>query len=193
MFQAPGRTIAHIFCEPESTLGRALLARLGGGPIKGLSAGQLEPHASSLRQAYGDGLSDEELEDIALEGLFAWAQHTPSSAADHRVLSATAFMAARLAEPLMLEDVAGHVELSPGRFRHLFVEQTGISFRAYLLWARLNRALELGFGGASWTEAAHATNFADSAHLTRTMRRMYGFAPSALRQDIPAAARPLTA
>jgi AraC family transcriptional regulator len=33
--------------------------------------------------------------------------------------------------------------------------------------------------GRSWTEAAHATGFADSAHLTRTCRRMFGMHPAA--------------
>jgi AraC family transcriptional regulator len=32
----------------------------------------------------------------------------------------------------------------------------------------------------SWTEAAHAACFADSAHLTRTFRRMFGINPAAL-------------
>ena len=64
--------------------------------------------------------------------------------------------------------------LSESRFRAPFVAETGVSLRAYILWARLNRALDLGFGGTSWTEAAHAANFADFAHLTRTCRRMFG-------------------
>lgn len=55
------------------------------------------------------------------------------------------------------------------------------AFRPYVLWTRLNRALELGVAGSSWTDAAHATNFADSAHLTRTCRRMYGLFPTSMR------------
>jgi AraC-like DNA-binding protein len=74
--------------------------------------------------------------------------------------------------------LAAAVHLSPGRFRHLFVTETGVSCKAYILWERLNVALALGFGGASWTEAAHAANFADSAHLSRTCRRMFGMAPT---------------
>lgn len=70
--------------------------------------------------------------------------------------------------------------LSEGRFRHLFVEETGVAFRPYLLWTRLNHALALASSGVSLTEAAYAANFADSAHLTRTCRRMFGVLPSAL-------------
>ena len=70
--------------------------------------------------------------------------------------------------------------LSPGRFRHLFVAHTGTSFRAYVLWTRLNVAIQFAMVGRSWTEAAHAAGFADSAHLTRTFRRMFGINPAAL-------------
>ena len=58
--------------------------------------------------------------------------------------------------------------------------QTGTSFRAYLLWTRLNVAIQFAMAGRSWTEAAHAAGFADSAHLTRTFRRMFGMNPAAL-------------
>ena len=34
--------------------------------------------------------------------------------------------------------------------------------------------------GASLTEAAHLAGFADSAHLSRTFRAMFGVAPSLL-------------
>ncbi len=35
--------------------------------------------------------------------------------------------------------------------------------------------------GASWTDAAHVAGFADSVHLTRTHKRMFGFEPTAVR------------
>lgn len=35
--------------------------------------------------------------------------------------------------------------------------------------------------GSSLTEAAHAAGFADSAHFSRTFRRMFGVAPASLR------------
>jgi AraC family transcriptional regulator len=192
-FQAPGKTVANLFCEPESALGRALLARFGGDNIVGIPPADIAPNAKALRSAFDEGNLDEELEDIALETLYALGGGVPASLVDQRIIRATAYIAAKLGEPLTLEAVAHHVGLSAGRFRHLFVEETGISFRAYLLWIRLNCALELGFGGTSWTDAAHATNFADSAHLSRTTRRMYGLAPSSLRQQLPAASHPMTA
>ncbi|MEO8307830.1 MAG: helix-turn-helix transcriptional regulator [Pseudomonadota bacterium] len=75
---------------------------------------------------------------------------------------------------------AAVAHLSPSRFRHLFVAQTGVSFRGYILWARVGSAVGAAMGGLSWTEAAQAWGFADSAHLSRTCRRMFGIAPTML-------------
>lgn len=193
IFQAPGKMVANLFCAPESALGLNLTARFGHRHIAAIPADEIAPHARALQSAFDAGHADEELEHVALDALHALSGGVPARIIDQRIVRATAFIAAKLTEPITLDAVAHHVGLSTGRFRHLFVQETGISFRVHLLWTRLNRALELGFGGMSWTDAAHATNFADSAHLTRTMRRMYGLAPTSLRQDLPAAARPMSA
>ena len=192
-YQAPGMMVAHLFCEPESALGRGLLARFGRERIAGVLWAEIDPYAKELRAAYDAGAEDEDLEAIALDAQHTLSGQVPASAVDPRIAQATVFIGDRLAEALSLDEVAQHVGLSPGRFRHLFVAETGISFRAYVLWTRMQRAIELGYGSGSWTAAAHATNFADSAHLSRTMRRMYGFAPTAIRQEAPAASRPMTA
>ena len=43
------------------------------------------------------------------------------------------------------------------------------------------QAVEAFAGGDSLTEAAHAAGFSDSAHFSRTFRRMFGLAAAALR------------
>jgi AraC family transcriptional regulator len=80
-----------------------------------------------------------------------------------------------------LADAAAHVGLSTGRARHLFVEETGLPFRTYLLWRCLMRAAELFSAGSSLTDAAHSAGFSDSSHLSRTFRRMFGIAADSLR------------
>jgi AraC family transcriptional regulator len=42
--------------------------------------------------------------------------------------------------------------------------------------------------GASLAEAAHASGFADSAHLARTSRRMFGIPPSLMDVSAPSGA-----
>lgn len=84
-----------------------------------------------------------------------------------------------LAEPeRIIGQLASHVHLSASRLRHLFHAQVGISMQRYLLWKRLLTALQAVSRGVSLTDAAHMTGFADSAHLTRTYRTMFGHTPS---------------
>lgn len=73
-----------------------------------------------------------------------------------------------------LADAAREVGLSASRLGHLFRQQTGLPFRRYLLWLRLQDALAALAGGSSLTDAAHSAGFADSAHLSRTFRRNFG-------------------
>lgn len=90
-------------------------------------------------------------------------------------------------------EAAALTGLSSTRFQHLFRESTGIPFRRYLLWLRLVAAVERVATGSSLTEAAHGAGFADSAHLSRSFRRMFGLTPSALAKDsqfVQASSRP---
>lgn len=81
------------------------------------------------------------------------------------------------------------IAISLRRFRHVFVSETGTSLRAWLLWARIDRAMTTAFQGRSWTEAAQENGFADAAHLTRTCRRVFGLAPGMLVPEKIAAVR----
>lgn len=106
---------------------------------------------------------------------------------DARVSRVIEYVHAQKGAAITLEEVARIAHLSPSRFRHLFMNQTGISLRAYLLWRRVGSAVGAAMAGVSWTEAAQDSGFADSAHLTRTCRRMFGIAPTNLvREDLAA-------
>lgn len=77
-----------------------------------------------------------------------------------------------------LASLAAEAALSPDRFRHRVRDLIGMPLRPYLRWLRLRQAVELAAGGTSLTQAAQDAGFSDSAHLTRTMRRHFGVAPS---------------
>lgn len=89
----------------------------------------------------------------------------PGPPPDPRIARALELIRERLGETLALPTVAAAVHLSPDRFRHLFVEETGVGFRPFLLWLRLERALGEYIAGVTLTEAAHAGGFADSASV----------------------------
>ncbi len=71
-------------------------------------------------------------------------------------------------------DVAKQLCLSEGRFLHLFRQEMLIPWRPYLLWRRMMCAMSALISGVSATEAAHLAGFSDSAHLSRTFRRLFG-------------------
>jgi len=70
------------------------------------------------------------------------------------------------------------LELSPSRLRHLFHEHTGISLRALRRWQRMRAVGRRLAAGRNLTEAAHALDFTDSAHLSRDFRSSFGLPPS---------------
>jgi AraC-like DNA-binding protein len=180
-FDGCGATVATLFVEPSSTRGAALRQRFAGFDIALLADTETREAVQYLHTRYRAAAPDGVLAQFA-QGAVCRIAGNPAMApgGDPRIAAAQAWMRTRLATPIRLEAVAARVHLSPGRFRHLFVAQTGTSLRAWLLWARLQHAVEVAFQGRSWTEAAHEGGFADAAHLARTCRRMFGVAPTML-------------
>lgn len=79
------------------------------------------------------------------------------------------------------QDAAAAAGLSPSHFMHWFRQASGLSFRAFVRWLRLQRAVRTLATGATLTEAAHLAGFADSAHLSRTFVATFGVRPAPLR------------
>jgi AraC-like DNA-binding protein len=180
-FSAEG-AVALVFVEPESVTGRALQeVHCRGGAISGLSPEQMGDGPALLLDAYrgaGGRARMEEISRRVVDRLRGGA--VPKGTPDPRVLRAIRMLADRVDDPPALGEAAAAVGLSPGRFRHLFVAETGLPYRGYVLWLRLGRAVDVFAAGGSLTDAAHDAGFADSAHLSRTFRRMFGLAPSSL-------------
>lgn len=176
--------VAHLFVDPEGQPGRELQRTLfSGARLVPLPAARLGGIPAQLRTTFeASPRNDRALMD---RGRALLAQLAPGSERDERpevrVRRMSAWAAARLDTAVSLGDVAAHVGLSTGRARHLFVQQTGLPFRTYLLWLRLTRAVELFSKGSSLTDAAHGAGFSDSSHLSRTFRRMFGIAADSLR------------
>lgn len=182
-FELEAAEIAHVFIEPESRAGRALTDRFGTAAIAELPAQESRPAARALFDTFRSAPARAAMVDAAMRvvATLCGATTEPDLSLDPRLARALEYMRTHARGPIALADVAASVALSEGRFRHLFVAQTGSSFRAYLLWLRINLAIEAVMAGASWTDAAHEAGFADSAHLTRTHKRVFGIEPSAIR------------
>lgn len=108
----------------------------------------------------------------------------PQATLDPRIKRALELIRSRIGdESIALADIADAMHLSADRFRHLFLEQTGVRFRPYVLWLRIEVALAAYAAHSKLTEAAQAGGFADSAHFSRTFKSMFGISPSSLQID----------
>ena len=174
-------TMATLFIEPKSIAGAALRQRFAGLQLALLSDAESEACAIGLRREYLSGAPDARLAQFARAAICRVAgDPLAAPRSDPRITTALEWMRQHLAKAVRLQDVAAAVHLSPSRFRHLFVAQTGTSFRAWLLWARTEHAIAAATRGMSWTDAALEAGFADAAHFTRTCRRVFGIAPTML-------------
>lgn len=184
-FEARGELVALVFVEPESREGHAIGDRFCNG-ITSLSGDLARQDIDALAAAYNTNCSDQEL--IACARMIIMNLAATNSRLtiplDKRILLAIELMHERLGQTINLADIADLVHLSPERFRHLFIEQTGTRFRPYVLWLRLGSSISSYAAGASLTDAAYAGGFADSAHLSRTFKRMFGVAPGSIQPEL---------
>ena len=183
-FEARSQLVAQVFVEPESQEGRHLQRRYRNEGIVALPSGTFEQEVTRLAAAFGRRASDTALIALA-RATIATVSGTvfePKTPPDARIARALELIRERrLSDTIPLKAMAAAVHLSPDRFRHLFMKETGVGFRAYLLWLRLECSLAAYVAGETLTEAAHTGGFADSAHLSRTFRRMFGIAPASVK------------
>ena len=178
---------ATLFVEPETREGRILTERRLRDGIADVDRAAVSPLLLELRAAALERRGRAAIVDLARRIVQALTEHAePAQPSDERILRAVRFINEHLSTPIALEQVARVAHLSPSRFRHLFAEQTGMGLRQYVLWRRLVSVWELRMQGVSLSDAAHTAGFADSAHLSRTSRRMMGIPPSLLDVfDVP--------
>lgn len=164
---------ALLYLEAEGADWQRLRQETPGGlwPLEVSSA--VRTHAQ--RAAAGDRSAAEAF----VAGLLHAAAEPPSPP-DPLVQQARALVARRLGGTIRLQSLAAELHRSPSRLAHRFRAATGVPLRRYVLWSRLRAAAEAAMRGATLTDAAHAAGFADSAHLSRTFRAMFGIAPSFL-------------
>ena len=185
---ARGAEVLIVFLDPESDAGRALRAALRG-PIRALSGEERErlvagARPEDLMRAQGVEWTARAVEALDGPRPPRGGAARPPHPGVRKLLRLLRAMPS--GSDTSLEALARAVSLSPGRLMHAFTASVGIPLRPYLGWLRLQRAAAGIVAGLPLAEAAHAAGFADSAHMTRTFRRMFGVVPSALRPGGPA-------
>jgi len=80
--------------------------------------------------------------------------------------------------------IAEKTHLSVSRLEHVFKNETGINIKQYMLMNRLRNVYRLAVKGMSLTEAALASGFNSSAHLSKTAYDMTGISISRVLESI---------
>lgn len=146
-----------LFIEPQRCLdaqGARILAKVLSMPSVALLGGRHRFWNEQLRQA------------------------PVSQTSDRRISQAIDEIAGSVPDCPSADEAAIGAGLSLDRFRHLFVEQTGLSYGRFLLWRRLLAAMRRILAGEDVTTAAHSAGFADAAHFARTMKAAFGVTAS---------------
>ena len=102
----------------------------------------------------------------------------PVQPLDERIAEIIAMLNSYEGDRISVQEIAGNYGLSLGRLAHLFKEQAGLPVRRYFLWRKILKAIQSLEQVSTLTEAAHLAGFADSSHMNRTFKQMFGIKPS---------------
>jgi AraC-like DNA-binding protein len=183
-FNASGSLGAMLFVDPESTEGAWLLAGLRQD-ITLVSDARLASPASELRAFINRPIEGADPATLIRHCVQTLTQGPPPTRRlDERVTRVLSRIRSSDDLRIPVGQAAGLACLSPSRFAHLFKQQMGLPFSRYLLWQKLARAMIAVGSGRTIADAAHAADFADAAHLTRTFHQMVGIAPSAFMRGV---------
>lgn len=168
-----------LLVDGELLLGRHLGALLESGPAE----------EALERLVAGLDRRDPTSAAVLLDRLRAGVPRPPPRSA--AVRAALAHVDEQLGAIPRLDDVAAAAGVAPSTLTHRFSAEVGLPFRRFLVWRRVQHAVDAVAEGASLTEAAVAAGFSDGAHLSRTFRRFFGVTPSqALRAAKGSLGRP---
>ncbi|MEP6716132.1 MAG: helix-turn-helix domain-containing protein, partial [Terriglobia bacterium] len=172
-FNCNGAMGAMLFVDPESREGTWLRTALAH-KITIVTEQRLEASVMALRTFIEQPLESMEVGTLIRHCVHALSPGAPAGRGlDSRL--AVVLNAIRASDDLRiaLGTAADMAFLSPSRFAHLFREQVGLPFSRYMLWRKLTRAMVAVSLHRTIAEAAHAADFADAAHLTRTFYQMF--------------------
>ena len=112
----------------------------------------------------------------------------------HNAISAARrYMEEHVAESLSIDDLARHCGTSVSTLAHTFTEISGISPLQYHLRLKFELAKTLLRDGENTiTQVAEKLNFSDTAHFSRTFKKMTGTSPSIFARSVKPASNKKT-
>lgn len=179
-FDCNGAHGVMVFVDPESSEGAWLSASLQQDItiVPDTRLDSVVPEFRRFVEQQGEGEDIVALIRRGVHGLRSGLAPTPRL--DARVTAVLDAIRASDDLRISLDKAADMACLSSTRFAHVFKDQIGLPFSRYMLWRKLTRAMVAIGSEETIAAAAHAADFADAAHLTRTFYQMVGMAPSVL-------------
>ncbi|WP_439569340.1 helix-turn-helix domain-containing protein [Sphingopyxis sp.] len=163
------------------------------GPVTLLYIEPQSPLAFIVADACGDGdiaaIDPAALGYTAGQDLADWNRHLAEIAGrsdraiDTRLRAALLFLAEEPGSRTIAE-AAAHCGLSESHLRLLTRCELGLPLSTWLIWRKLEGAARALQDDESLAAAALIGGFADQAHLTRAMRRMFGITPRSARRAV---------
>lgn len=179
--------ISLFYLVPETPEGQRVSRLLYGKKASAPSESTIATLMPRLRQYLDQGCSVEEAAEVCdylFNNLLPGCRNLKAHF-EPRVAGAIEYLNYDLEHRVTIAEIASAVALSPSRLEHLFAEEVGIPISRYLLSLRVRKALKGMAAGNPLTQVAQEVGFSDSAHLSRTFRRMIGIAPSYVMKNIP--------
>lgn len=183
-FEKSSGLLVNFYFDAESRPAREIAQTMKIRQYLEIEFSDIGPFLPELRKGWETSFSCREAFELTQNLLQTLFQTTkPATNFDPRIECALEILKKAPDNLISAEEVAEAINLSSGRFAHLFRAEVGLPVRRYLLWRRLRNAVQMLADGESLTTVAHAAGFADSAHLTRTFRQMFGITPSEIFQN----------
>jgi AraC-like DNA-binding protein len=156
-------TLTLVYLEPQSDLVSKLRINTGKASVETLAGDSLP---------FDPFLKTEEL----IHSLIDLA-NKESCDIDKRILLAMELLG-KTPGSSSVSVVAKKCALSESHLRTLVRKQLGVPLATWVLWRKLQATANELRSGATLADSAVVGGFADQAHFTRTLRRMFGITPS---------------
>ena len=96
--------------------------------------------------------------------------------------TAVHFMNSAIAEPLTVEEIAKHCNISVSALKRIFHRFAGLSVHKYFLQLKINAATQLLKNGENVTSIAEHLGFGSQAYFSFVFKRETGLSPTSLKQ-----------